>query len=67
MSHHLLSQAATPDMDADDLRVVAEGNVTGPPDLEEVMFKITEAAERKVHLLLTPGELRVLVLHLSGG
>ena len=52
-------------MDAGDLRVVAEGNVTGPPDLEEIMFRLVDAADAKQPAELTAGEVRVLVMHLS--
>lgn len=53
-------------MKSGDLRVVAEGNVTGPPDLEEIMFRLTEAADAKEPVELSASEVRVLVMHLSG-
>lgn len=47
-------------------RIVAEGTVTGPPDLEEIMFRLTEAADAKEPVELSASEVRVLVMHLSG-
>jgi hypothetical protein len=46
-------------------RIVAEGNVTGPPDLEEIMFRLIDAADAKQPVELSAGEVRVLVMHLS--
>jgi hypothetical protein len=41
------------------------GEVTGPPDVNDIFVKLCEAAEIKASVTLTPGEVRVLSDHLT--
>lgn len=53
------------DMLQENLTIEMEGTVTPPPSISDILTYLRDHADRKEALILSAGELRVLINHLE--